>query len=153
MAAPTFARVRISDGAVVCERCEIPESAFGRARGLLGRDGLEFGEGMLVDRAGSVHMFFMRFPIDVVFLDADQVVIRIASSLPPWRTVSCRGAREVVELAAGEAVFVPRDAYHGFENTSDAEVVMAWCYAGAASLEDAGFVTREEDELLTASQG
>ena len=52
---------------------------------------------------------------------------------------------DAVELAAGEAVFVPQNAYHGFENTSDSEVVMAWCYAGAASLEDAGFVTQRED--------
>ncbi len=44
----------------------------------------------------------MRFPIDVVFLDPDQVVIKIERSMPPWRTMSCRGAREVVELAAGE---------------------------------------------------
>ncbi len=51
-----------------------------------------------------------------------------------------------VELSPGEAVFVPRNEYHGFENNSDAEVVMAWYYAGAASLEDAGFVTRREDE-------
>jgi CheY-like chemotaxis protein len=44
----------------------------------------------------------MHFPIDVVFLDSDQVVIAIERSLRPWRTASCRGAREVVELAAGE---------------------------------------------------
>ena len=44
----------------------------------------------------------MRFPIDVVFLDSDQVVIRIEREVAPWHTVSCRGAREVVELAAGE---------------------------------------------------
>jgi hypothetical protein len=44
----------------------------------------------------------MRFPIDVVFLDPDQVVIKIERSMRPWRTMSCRGAREVVELAAGE---------------------------------------------------
>jgi CheY-like chemotaxis protein len=44
----------------------------------------------------------MRFPIDAVFLDADQVVIRIEHEVGPWRTVSCRGAREVVEMAAGE---------------------------------------------------
>jgi CheY-like chemotaxis protein len=44
----------------------------------------------------------MRFPIDVVFLDSDQVVIRLEREVSPWRTVSCRGAREVVELAAGE---------------------------------------------------
>ena len=53
---------------------------------------------------------------------------------------------DAVELGPGEAVFVPQNEYHGFENNSDAEVVMAWYYAGAASLEDAGFVTRREDE-------
>ncbi len=45
----------------------------------------------------------MRFPIDAVFLDADQVVIKIEHEVGPWRTVSCRGAREVVELPAGES--------------------------------------------------
>lgn len=53
---------------------------------------------------------------------------------------------DAVELGPGEAVFVPQNEYHGFENNSDSEVVMAWYYAGAASLEDAGFVTRREDE-------
>ena len=53
---------------------------------------------------------------------------------------------DAVELGPGEAVFVPQNEYHGFENTSDGEVVMAWYYAGAASLDDAGFVTRSEDE-------
>lgn len=56
---------------------------------------------------------------------------------------------DAVELGPGEAVFVPRNEYHGFENTSDGEVVMAWCYAGAGSLEDAGFITRAEDEAET----
>jgi hypothetical protein len=54
-----FARVLTADGAVVWERCEIPETSLARARGLLGRDGLGPGEGMPVDRAGSVHMFEM----------------------------------------------------------------------------------------------
>ena len=45
----------------------------------------------------------MRFPIDAIFLDADQVVIRVEHEVGPWRTVSCRGAREVVEMAAGES--------------------------------------------------
>ena len=53
---------------------------------------------------------------------------------------------DAVELGPCEAVFVPQNAYHGFENNSDAEVMMAWYYAGAASLEDAGFVTKREDE-------
>jgi quercetin dioxygenase-like cupin family protein len=53
---------------------------------------------------------------------------------------------DAVALRAGEAVFVPANAYHGFENDSESETVMAWLYAGAASLDEAGFVTRLEDE-------
>jgi hypothetical protein len=44
----------------------------------------------------------MRFPIDVVFLDADQIVVKIVPNLQSFKTASCRGAREVVELRAGE---------------------------------------------------
>jgi quercetin dioxygenase-like cupin family protein len=58
---------------------------------------------------------------------------------------------DAIELGPREAVFVPRNEYHGFENTSGGEVVMAWCYSGAASLDDAGFVTRAEDEQGPAS--
>ncbi|MDH5333683.1 MAG: DUF192 domain-containing protein, partial [Thermoleophilia bacterium] len=73
-----------------------------RMRGLLGRSSIEHGEGMLLRPAWSIHTAFMRFPIDVVFLDHDQVVVRIEQSLGPFHTASCRGAREIVELAAGE---------------------------------------------------
>ena len=57
---------------------------------------------MLLRPAWSIHTAFLRFPIDVVFIDPDQVVIKIEPQLPPFSTASCRGAREVVELAAGE---------------------------------------------------
>jgi uncharacterized membrane protein (UPF0127 family) len=107
MASPSFARVRrASDGAIVCERCEIPESAFGRMRGLLGRDRLEPGEGMLIDRAGSVHMFFMRFPIDVVFLARDRTVVGVKHRLSPWRVAGARRAVASLELPAGRAAEV-----------------------------------------------
>lgn len=104
MARASLARVRRkADGAVICERCEIPESAFGRARGLLGRDGLEPGAGMLIDRAGSVHMLFMRFPIDVVFLDRDRRVVGIRHELRRWRFAGARRAVAALELPAGAA--------------------------------------------------
>ena len=104
MARVSLARLsRTADGAVVCERCEIPESSFGRMRGLLGRDGLEPGSGMLIDSAPSVHMFFMRFPIDVVFLDRDRTVVRVVERLRPWRMASARGAAAALELPAGAA--------------------------------------------------
>ena len=103
MAAASFMRVRTAEGAILCERCEIPESSFGRARGLLGRDGLEPGNGMLIDRAGSVHMFFMRFPIDVVFLDRDRRVVGVRHRLGPWRVAGARRAVAALELRAGAA--------------------------------------------------
>src|SRR5436305_1755042 len=104
MARRSLVRVRrAADAAVVCDRCEIPESSFGRMRGLLGRDGLEPGGGMLIDRAPSVHMFFMRFPIDVVFLDRDRKVVRVVSRLRPWGVAGARRAVAALELPAGAA--------------------------------------------------
>jgi uncharacterized membrane protein (UPF0127 family) len=57
---------------------------------------------MLLRPAASVHTAFMRFPIDVVFVDGAGRVLDIAHSVRPWRAVACRGAKAVVELAAGE---------------------------------------------------
>jgi uncharacterized membrane protein (UPF0127 family) len=99
----TGTRVRNAAGDVVCERCEVPKSSFARARGLLGRSGLEPGDGMLIDAAPSVHMFFMRFPIDVVFLDRDWKVVRVVHGLRPWRVAAARRAVAALELPAGSA--------------------------------------------------
>ena len=93
---------RESDGRIVCERCGVADSMLARMRGLLGRSELPAGEGLLI-RTWSIHMFFMRFAIDAVFLDRDRRIVRIVADLRPWKTASCRGAREVVELASGEA--------------------------------------------------
>jgi len=57
---------------------------------------------MLLRPAASVHTAFMRFPIDVVFLDRELRVVHVARSVPPWRAVRGKGAKMVVELAAGE---------------------------------------------------
>ena len=48
-------------------------------------------------------MWFMRFPIDAVFLDRENTVLRVVEHLAPWRIAGCRGAKAVVELPAGEA--------------------------------------------------
>ena len=62
-----------------------------RLRGLLGKRDLPSGYGVLLRPAWSIHTAFMRFPIDVVFLDPDQVVIKIVPNLTPFKTASCRG--------------------------------------------------------------
>jgi hypothetical protein len=72
-------------------------------RGLLGRRGLESGEGLLIKPTGSVHTFFMRFPIDVVFLSRDGEVLKVSRAVPAWRMSAARRARVVIELAADEA--------------------------------------------------
>ena len=91
------------DGAVVCERCAVAATPLRRLKGLLGRSGLEPGEGLLLSPASSIHTFFMRFSIDVVFLDKDLVVRKVARDVRPWRLAAARRARRVLELPSGEA--------------------------------------------------
>jgi uncharacterized membrane protein (UPF0127 family) len=92
-----------ADGVIVCERCIVAATTLRRTKGLLGRNGLASDEGMLIRPASSIHTFFMRFPIDVVFLDRALVVRKVAAHVKPWRLVFARRAREVLELPAGEA--------------------------------------------------
>ena len=74
-----------------------------RMRGLLGRSELPRGEGLLLTPAPSIHTAFMRFEIDMLFLDRELHVLRIAPRLRPWRAAAKRRARSVLELACGEA--------------------------------------------------
>ena len=92
-----------SSGRVLCERCAVADRPLTRLRGLLGRSELPAGDGLLLRPSPSVHTWFMRFPIDVVFLDADLGVLRVRRNMRPWRMAGQRGARAVLELAAGEA--------------------------------------------------
>jgi hypothetical protein len=94
--------VRVDDR-VACERCDVADHAVARMRGLLGRSNLPQGEGILLRPAGSIHTFFMRFPIDVVFLNEEGVVVEVVPRLQPWRAAGVKGARSVLELSAGEA--------------------------------------------------
>jgi uncharacterized membrane protein (UPF0127 family) len=96
------ARVVREDGGVLCERCGIADRPWTRMRGLLGRSGLDPGEGILIRPTGSIHMFFMRFPIDAVFLDRELRVLDVRT-VAPWRVAARRGAKAVLELAAGAA--------------------------------------------------
>ena len=96
-------QLRTSDGRTVCERCARAESPLQRMRGLLGRRSLEPGEGILLRPAGSIHTAFMRFAIDAVWVDRELNVLKVSHDIAPWRTAGCKGAKGVVELAAGEA--------------------------------------------------
>jgi len=94
-------------GKVLCERLEQAVTSLERSRGLLGRKSLEPGSGMLFITGRLtpflwMHMFFMRFPIDIVFLDRNGIVLKINHHLRPWRVSSLVfGARQALELVAG----------------------------------------------------
>jgi uncharacterized membrane protein (UPF0127 family) len=96
-------RLTREDGRVVCEQLLVAARPLPRMRGLLGRARLPRGEGILLRPAAAVHTFFMRFPIDVVFLDEELRVLDVAADVRPWRTAARPRARAVLELAEGEA--------------------------------------------------
>src|SRR5215210_2729774 len=96
-------RLEHQDGSPVCERCLLAETPLTRLKGLLGRRDLPSGEGLLLRPASSIHMFFMRFPIDAVWVDADLNVLKVSPEVAPWKVAACKGAKGVVELRAGEA--------------------------------------------------
>jgi uncharacterized membrane protein (UPF0127 family) len=89
-------------GAVVCARLERAATWRARLVGLLGRDGLAAGEGLLLEPCNAVHTLFMRFTIDVAFLDRAGAVVALAPRLPPWRATRVHlAARATLELPAG----------------------------------------------------
>ena len=81
---------------------EVAESAFERMRGLIGRDRLERGRGMLITKCNCIHTFFMRFPIDATFLDGRGEVVKTVRGIRPWRLWVWGGwrARSVLETGA-----------------------------------------------------
>ncbi len=78
------------------------EGFWQRFVGLMGKTSLPMGEGLHIVPCNSIHTFFMRIPIDVLFLDAENKVVRRDEAMPPWRmTPPIRGARTVLELPIG----------------------------------------------------
>jgi uncharacterized membrane protein (UPF0127 family) len=92
----------VTRGTVVASRCRVARSAVDRSVGLLRTPEVLPGEGLLIERSPSIHMFFMRYPIDVIFVDKQLRVTKVVSRLKPWRIVAwARGARDCIELRAG----------------------------------------------------
>jgi len=84
-------------------KAQVAERFSERAFGLIFRPPPGSGEALVFERCAAVHTCFMRYAIDVVFVDAQQQVLRISAGLAPWRMVWCRGAQGVLELRSGEA--------------------------------------------------
>lgn len=98
---PNVVRIVSSDGCVA-GHAEVANTFSSRLIGLLGRDGMAPGSALVLKPSGLIHTAFMRFPIDVIFLDGRQRVVATATHLQPFR-VAWGGwnARMAVELPAG----------------------------------------------------
>ncbi|WP_232834451.1 DUF192 domain-containing protein [Rhodoferax ferrireducens] len=79
------------------------DNFISRLGGLLIRAPLQSGQGLLLVPCASVHTAFMRYAIDVVFLDRAGLVLKIAPHVRPWRMAACAGAHQTLELVAGDA--------------------------------------------------
>jgi uncharacterized protein len=102
---PAFNRTR---GTVLAERLENASSLWARFKGLMGREVLRTGDGLWLPHSNGIHMMFMRFPIDAVFVakpgaDGLREVVSLHEALPAWRGLVplVRGADGVLELRRG----------------------------------------------------
>ena len=87
---------------VVLTELNIADSFFKRFIGLLGREYLRKGEGLMLVNCKSIHTFFMRFPIDIVFININHEIIYMKENVKPWRAVNfVKKAYATIEMPAG----------------------------------------------------
>ena len=103
--------LRVSGDSASLYRVEVAGSFMSKLRGLTGRASLAVGGGLYLTGTNSIHMLFMRFAIDVLFVgapraDGAQPVIALKPNLRPWTGVVwwVRGARGTIEVPAGSLV-------------------------------------------------
>lgn len=91
----------IVTGKIVAHRAAIADNFLRRLQGLLGRDKLLPGQGLLLSPCNSVHTCGMRYRLDIVFLSNELRIIKTVENLSPWRAAYCSNAAMVLELPAG----------------------------------------------------
>ncbi len=87
---------------VLASHGNVARSFMSRFLGLMGKKELPFGAGLHIAPCNSIHTFFMKIPIDAVFLDKQLKVVKVCSAMVPWRISSVYwGAHSVLELPSG----------------------------------------------------
>lgn len=77
--------MNITRATTIAERIVVAENIFSRMKGLLGRKSFENGEALIIKRCRAIHMFFMLFAIDVIFIDKNFSVVGIVEKIKPFQ--------------------------------------------------------------------
>lgn len=94
--------INATSGTTIASSGRRATSLWDRSRGLLGRKGLEPGDGLLIAPCSGIHTFFMAFPIDAIFVDKEGRVVHLVREIPPQRMSRyVFKAHAVLELPAG----------------------------------------------------
>jgi len=88
---------------ILARAADVADTSAKRNTGLLKHERLEPGEGLWILPCSAVHTFFMKFPIDLVYLDKRRKVRKVRHAVPAWRMSACLLAHSVLELPAGTA--------------------------------------------------
>ena len=86
---------------VLAEAADVADTGAKRRTGLLKHEKFDAGQGLWIVPCESVHSFFMKFPIDLVYLDRKRRVRKTRKSMVPWRISACLLAHSVLELPVG----------------------------------------------------
>jgi uncharacterized protein len=92
----------ITTGMVIAENCTVADSFLRRFAGLMGKKALPESGGLLLSPCNSIHMFFMRITLDLIFVDKNNIIVYLKENIKPWRVSRIvRSAVSVIELPAG----------------------------------------------------
>lgn len=87
---------------MIFESCKVANTFYARFLGLMGRKEMKKDEAIIFPRCNSIHTFFMRIAIDVVFVSQSGKILKILPQLQPWRILlPVRGAKHAIEMASG----------------------------------------------------
>lgn len=92
---------RKSDHEIIAYELGIARTTAQKTKGLLGKKLFPAGEGLLIEHCNSIHMFFMKFPLDILFVDENYKVVKIVKDLKIWMMSMCGQATHTIELPVG----------------------------------------------------
>lgn len=105
----TYTIFNKTKGKVLVQNAGVADTFLKRLLGLIPKETLKPEEGLIFYHAPSIHMFFMKFPIDVLFLNKNMKIVKICRRLMPWKLANCFGSSVTIELASGITSQIPSD--------------------------------------------